>query len=129
MPFGAPRRRFTAAMHTMPLWDRSAAPRGFAALLLLAGCAHSAAPPNRPKAPEKPAPRAPAAPIDWLPADSFALLQLDVDQVRFLLPMPLLAAKLRPELHTLLERTHALIVAVRSDGPEAEVAGVFVGDY
>jgi hypothetical protein len=95
--------------------------------LVLAACGHS--PPQHSTAPAAvPKPIA-VAPIDWLPSASFALLQIDVDQVRMLLPLELLAGKLSPAQHTLLERTHGLILSFGVLGAEPVMAGVFVGDY
>jgi len=97
------------------------------AWLVLAGCGHS--PPPAPAVkPPAPVPVAVAA-IDWLPSASFALLQIDADQVRSQLPLEQLAARLSPEQHTLLERTHTVILAFDVVGGEPAMAGVFVGDY
>ena len=98
--------------------------------LLLTGCGHS--PPPKPSAPAKIAAKPVAiTPLDWLPAESFALLHLDVDQIRTQLPLPLLAKELTVEQHTLLERTHAVVIAlgVVHGGAEPALAGVFIGDY
>lgn len=108
--------------------------RSFAcsALIALAGCAHAPPKQTATTSAAKPAPvlqtRA-EKPVDWLPADAFALVHLDVDQIRALLPAALLAGKLQPELHELLERTHAVSVAVVADEDEPLLSGVFAGDF
>ncbi|HMI89969.1 MAG TPA: hypothetical protein VK509_01335, partial [Polyangiales bacterium] len=67
--------------------------------------------------------------IDWLPSASFALLQIDADQVRSQLPLERLAATLSPEQHTLFERTRTVTLAFDVVNGEPAMAGVFVGDY
>jgi hypothetical protein len=123
LPF--PRRRFAAALHF-----RAAACTllGSSLAWLVLGCGGSS--PARPTPAARAAAKPVAAqPVDWLPAEAFALLHLDVDQIRSQLPLPLLAAELTVDQHTLLERTHTLIVALEVAGTEPALAGVFIGDY
>lgn len=103
-----------------------------AALLALGACAHAASKPAATVPAKAPAPSAraqPEKPVDWLPADAFSLVHLDVDQIRALLPGALLADRLQPELQELLERTHGVTVALIAAQDEALLSGVFVGDF
>jgi hypothetical protein len=94
----------------------------------LVACGH-APPPATSATPAVARKPAPVAPIDWLPSGSFALLHIDADRVRSQLPLELLTAELKPDAHTVLERTHSVTVAFDVTEGEPAMAAVFVGDY
>jgi hypothetical protein len=73
----------------------------------------------------------PVRQVDWLPSDAMAVLHVDVDKLRDTRLYHELAMLLpeHPPARAVIERTHALRVAVVMRGEEPQLCALFSGDY